>query len=68
MRFFEPSTRVRFRCECGQTETIRIANMPYTPGGQFVVGYDRVQCPRCLRMVEGTIREEDADFVEGEQE
>ena len=62
MPFFMPETRIRFKCGCGQAETVKIANMPHTPGGQFMVGYNTVQCPRCLSTVLGIVRDEDAEF------
>lgn len=62
MKFFTSETRLRFRCDCGQAETIKIANMPHTPGGQFMISYNSVQCPRCLNVVIGTVRDEDAEY------
>lgn len=67
MKFFTSETRIRFKCECGQAETVKVVNMPHTPGGQFMIGYNTVQCPRCLSTVMGVVRGEDAEF-EVEQE
>ncbi len=62
MNFFTPETRIKFTCMCGIAETIKIANMPHTPGGQFMIGYGTVQCPRCFSVVTGIVRDEDAEF------
>jgi len=63
MKRFSPNTIINLNCDCGQNETIKLGDLPHTPGGKFVMPIT-MQCGSCLRCVSCEIHEDETVSTE----